>query len=299
MKFCVNYYKNFRYFDEVDEIIIPYSIYKDNIVEFVTKRFPLTKRIIIDIAESALREDAIPILCKLQKEHENIAVRLQTFYPYEINYYKEAGIPCFFNYYCYSVDQIYGYILMGVSDIYIVEELAFRIKEIAPYCRAKNINIRVIPNVAQHGKGVCDEIPGICKFFIRPEDIDMYEEYVDVCELLIDKDKLSALFDIYKSGQWKGDLQQVIIGLNTEVANTGLTPYFGKHRLDCQHKCMIEKCTLCMDAVAMAEKFYENGIEILKKRKEFRGGNEYQTNEEVSEFLKTAVTDNDVEISEN
>ena len=264
MKFCTKYYNGFRYFDEIDEIILKYKNHNDTLLNFINEKCSGMERILIDITEKLNEIDQIiPILRAIQQEHSNIVAITSAGCYEEL---KENNIPYFFIDFCRSADEVYSYIKQGVSDVYIVEGLAFNLKEISPYCKEKNIKVRIFPNIAQYALGQRDQIPTPCRFFVRPEDIELYENYVDVCEFIAPLDRLSVLFATYKGGQWLGDLKDLITGLDEEFLNTGIAPYFAESRIGCRHKCMQEKCHICLNIQEVSKLFPKVGLVVKKER---------------------------------
>lgn len=243
MKYSVPYYKNFRHFDTVDEIILQYSKHNNNITEFVKKHYKDEQKIVVDITRILEEiEQTIPVLQNLIKVHSNTVIKTSII-DYEI--LKENNIPYFFVEFCENLDEVYAHIHAGASEVYVVSGLGFQITEVAEYCHNNNVLIRVIPNMAQHSYGMGDLVPSITKFFIRPEDIHYYEPYVDICELMIAGDRLSVLYEIYKNEEWLGDLNLIIAGVDEGIPNKGILTDFGNARLQCRHKCMLRKCHLC------------------------------------------------------
>ena len=297
MKYCVKYYKNFRYNDIINEIIFNYADYRDNIVEKLEEQeWKENQRIIIDICLGGDLE-IIPILKMCMKIHNNFAVRVDIIQNEVVEELKKQDIPFFYANYANTPDEIYGMIQRGVSDVYVTESLAFSIEKISPYYKTKGVNVRMIPNIAQYRKGFKENIPDPCKFFIRPEDVEIYEPYVDTFEIIAPDDRLSVLFEIYNNRQWLGDLKDLIVGLEESFFNTGLVPYFGPERLKCGQKCMQEKCNLCLQMKELSDKFKDNKLEIIKeKKKEWKYETKsYQEAMQLAE--ETAPADND-EISE-
>lgn len=96
---------------------------------------------------------------------------------------REKGIPYFFSKYFTTIDEVYEAILLQPSDMYICEELGFSLDRISKLLHSHNIKVRVFPNICQSS---ANKIPPIKKFFIRPEDIPLYEQFVDVFELVAD-----------------------------------------------------------------------------------------------------------------
>lgn len=267
MKFCVHETEQFRYLDKVDEVIV---FYNANLVNYVkSKKIKSTQRVIIEMGlypdafGESLKDTEILLLKQLKSEYPNIAVR-GDFSDEERETLNSLNIPYFSSTFCKSLMQVYAQVQQGNSDVYIVEGLGFSLKQISAYCKSKGVTIRAIPNVAQYPIGYKKEIPDVCKFFIRPEDLELYENYIDVCEFRGSFDKLSATFSVYKTGRWLGDLKDLIGGLDENIYNAGLAPQFGMARLNCGHKCMLEQCRLCPELQKIAENFKALELEIKK-----------------------------------
>ena len=297
MKYCTRYYKNFRYNDIIDEVIIDYATYRESIVDRLQEQnWKENQRIIIDACIGG-DVDIVPILRMCMQIHNNFAVRVDVIQEELVSELKEAGIPFFYANYANTPDEIYGMIQRGVSDAYVTESLAFNIEKIGAYCKEKGVNVRIIPNIAQYKKGFRKDIPDPCKFFIRPEDMKLYEPYADIFEIIAPEDRLSIIYEIYRNEHWDGDLQQLIVGLDESFYNKGIVDYFGPERLKCEQKCMQEKCTLCLQIKELASKFEENKLEIkVPKNKEWK--NETKSYQEAVRIAEKTASNDDAEVSE-
>lgn len=92
---------------------------------------------------------------------------------------------------------------------------------------------------------------GIKGTYIRPEDIQYYEEYVDTLEFYSEFNKQEeTLFKIYKNDKkWPGNLKLIIANLKSDVDNRGLPEEFGKIRVQCRQNCMRNgACNFCETA---------------------------------------------------
>jgi hypothetical protein len=121
------------------------------------------------------------------------------------------------------------------------------------------------------GKGLSGVIPAINQFFIRPEDTETYEPFVDVFELWGDSSRLSVTYEIYKQQQWLGDIQDLIIGFNDDVPNAGIMEHFAQIRLGCKKKCFQgKKCDICKTMREIALALKEDGLILESERKPVR-----------------------------
>lgn len=267
MRYAIHYNKNFRYLNEVDEIVLDYKGIGD-IVKFIPKKFKPEQKIIIRIAEVEDIKNVLPFLIKLTKVHSNFIVQIDLFSQKEyIELLKDNNIGFMFINFAKQFDQFYTMAELGAEDIYIVEDLAFFVGRLQDIRHKYNINLRLIPDIAQSAMGTSHVIPQITKFFIRPEDIDAYEDYIDVIEISRDNDRQSTIYEIYKQQQWSGNLEDIILDLDLQVNNLNIAPHFGPNRVNCGKRCMYGRCNLCMEMQELATRFKLVGIQVKKDRK--------------------------------
>ena len=257
MKYCLSFNKKKEtYLNKADEIKISYNRRDSSLIDFLLKY--KEKRIILTINEIS---DFI--------YYKNIErfISIKEMYPYLdftlefpqnfldqldeeeeknlLTIIKENNIKfCFFTLVS-DWDVFKGLINLGVSDIYIVDNMAFELDKCSKIAHENNIYIRVFPNIAQ---SKWDNTPGEKKFFIRPEDLQYYDDFVDVVEFLGDNDNFYTIFDIYYSDkQWHGNLNEIIYGLDTDLDSRFIIPeVFAKTRIKCGKKCMKGiPCNIC------------------------------------------------------
>ena len=262
MKYAINYNKNFRYFDEVDEIVLNEWMGSDSIIEFVPTIAKENQKVLIDAAAMSVTdlEKRVPALNMLRKSHSNILLQINLFTQKEvIQILKDNEIPYMFINKCRDFDTFVTMRDLGAEDIYIVEGLGFKLKALAKV--KDNMRIRVFPDVAQSAQG-CSEIKDITKFFIRPEDTKFYEDIVDVFEIYRNDDRESVVYDIYRNQKWMGDLKDLIMYFNTSVQNNTIYPNFGQERLNCGKKCSLDKCCFCTAIQLFSQKAVAAGLRI-------------------------------------
>ena len=101
---------------------------------------------------------------------------------------------------------------------------------------------------------------GICGTYVRPEDVDIYAQYVDHIEFVTDSlDKEEALLRIYRAKNWPGNLNILLDYLNENVDNRGLPEDFGETRLQCGQKCQEGRnCHYCINAMRLVTTIKKN-----------------------------------------
>lgn len=277
MNYAVSFNRNFKYFKEVDEIILYWST-KDDIIDFINEKYRLDQRVIItiDLNDILLIDDEyinkiiIPILVELGKTHSNFAVRFQNGIPKleTLDNFKLHNIKYFFYQFCSNWDSLNGLVSLGASDVYITEELGFDLKDVSAFCKPRRVKVRVFPNIAQNGgNGLSNYIPDMVKFFIRPEDTEIYEPYVDVFEIW-GESRISVLYEIYKNKQWMGNIQDIIVNFQDDVPNTSIMDHFAQVRTGCRKNCLKGKqCTVCKTIKEISIGLNKAGL-TLKRSKE-------------------------------
>lgn len=148
-----------------------------------------------------------------------------------------------------SFTTLNEYILDGVSEIYISGEIAFSLKDVTRALKDTNIKIRAMADIAQGTPG------DIRSFFIRPEDVPIYDQYISTIEFW-QYDKEDTLFEIYHDDKvWNDDINFIICGLNFDspIINS-LLFCFGKERCNCDKRCMRGwNCNFCNSIKELAK----------------------------------------------
>ena len=292
MKYAINFYTTCRVLPVADEIIIKYGEEsgQEDLPRFASE-IPEEQRLVVNICMLTAEDRDFEIFKAAAAAHKNIAFMIA----YDQNIHQdlyEMNLDYFFIDPISSLDDFMGVINLGVTDIYVANELGFYLEKISPICKEKNIAIRVYPNVAQSNNKF--NTPGIKKFFIRPEDVELYEQYVDVFEFWGPIDKQPVLYDIYYSGRWQGNLQDLILGLDEEVDNMKIMPVFGESRTCCRKKCAYNQCHICDNILSAAATLEIKGIKLKRKKRVYErsfDGSDLQTQSNSSEG-------NDVEVFE-
>lgn len=272
MKYCINYSNKSHIIDKVDEILIRYD--KNKILELFTQFIPahLNQRVIVQLIEENNIDTIVNDLKKIisiYNENKDIKFDIQLpFYNQKfIEELKDTNLKYFFKAAANSWDKFTGLMSQNVSDIYITDELAFELDKVAEIAHKNNIKVRIYPNVAQSR---WDKLSDILKFFIRPEDIEMYEPYVDVCEFYGDKaQQIDTYYKIYQEDKkWFGDLQEIIIGLDSKIDSRYIIPRFAEKRIKCGKDCLKGgKCEMCKRILDLSEQL-ENAHLIVQIDKE-------------------------------
>ena len=256
MKYCISYSNKSHIIDKVDEIIIRYD--KNKILNLFADFIPNHKeqRIIVDLCFLDYGEDleALKKVSTIHKERPELKfdLRVNNFEEDFTKILKSTNIAYFYNTYANNWDTFIGLVNAGVSDIYIVENMGFELNKIAAIAHEHNIQIRVFPNVAQSS---WKDTSGIYKFFIRPEDTEVYEEFVDVYEFYGDSKHIDTYYKVYHDDQkWFGNLKEIIIDFDYDLDSKYVIPRFAEKRTRCGKECLKGgKCEICNRIVDLSK----------------------------------------------
>lgn len=244
MKYCVDFKKDFRYPDQVDELTVRFRRKDTSLVDFLLLHNKQRVNIFIDDEDDFIDNDSIKLFDAIVTEHPEIdfALKLRDYKSGRVKeiveIIKASAVKhkFFFSTFVKDWDTLFGYMELRPSDIYIVENLGFELSSIGDILHAANIRVRVFPNIAQSSWSGTEALK---KFFIRPEDVYIYEPYVDVMEFIGKEDSVSTYYKIYAiDKKWFGKLNEVIIDFNdNEIDSRFILPQFASRRLNCGKRC--------------------------------------------------------------
>lgn len=263
MRYCVRYTKetqNFRYLDQVDEILVNANSFAKNgsLHELLLMNYD--KKVLIDVDS-----DELSVYVDLLKEYADIdnAILLIDASADSVTLCKD--IPFIFREHARNWDQLRELASYNPYSIYVVEDLGFDLKAVSAFLHQQGIQVRCYPNIAQSARYFDKMIINPFQhFWIRPEDVHMYEGLVDTFEFYHEADRMETLFRIYAiEKKWSGKLRELITGLYSDVDNRCLIarPH---NTLSCQKRCMRdpEGCQICKHWQELAKALEEAKIRV-------------------------------------
>lgn len=184
----------------------------------------------------------------------------------------EQKISHYYNELVTDWDKFNGFLSLDVTDIFIAENLAFDLKNLSLNAKKYGKHLRSFCNVCESS---WDETPSIKTFFIRPEDIDLYGQYIDTFEFYVDNrdaTKINVLYEIYaKDKKWFGELREIIVGYEGKEDSRFIIPIFSQKRLECDKRCMKginPTCKICDRVAELSESLKDKEIMIAIDKKE-------------------------------
>ena len=181
----------------------------------------------------------------------------------------EAGIPFFWGYTITTFAELHALLRAGVAEVRIGVPLFFECDKLNKF----DIPKRVCANVAH--EGYLPFMDGIMGSWIRPEDVEQYEDTFDIIEFADCKEhKEEALYRIYaEQKNWPGRVDMIITNIETEAYNRMIPEEFAETRKNCGQRCMSGgACRVCHRLLHLADpeliKDYQRTIEEKKKAEE-------------------------------
>lgn len=293
MKYAIRFYRGCRVLDKADEIIIKYTETEPELIKFVQSCKNIQRVIVLipeliadaftleDNQEEDIIEENIRIFSTAMEAHPEFAVMLDQDHGDWIERLEKAHIPFFFCAAATSKTEFRYMLNYDVSDIYIGGELGFSMKEVADVCHSRGIKIRVVPNFVYNPSQFAKKFD-ITNFFIRPEDTEFYEQYVDIFEFRCRLTQQPVYYDIYHDGRWLGNLQDIIINLEEDIDNRTILPQFQK-RANCGKRCAFGKCDICSHILTASELMVEKGLVLVPPKRQYDNELEDDTVAEINE----------------
>lgn len=271
MKYC-GQYSNKIDMTIFDEISILYDKQDRQLISFLQKH--LNQRVILiitDIEDFLQTEEWIKLNAIYEKYPDfNFTICFKEISKFQevsnslLQCIKELKMPFFIGCVATNFDQLQYLCGLGVSDVYLGEDICFDLRRARAVCDRYKVQIRAFPNVGQCS---VKSGPALKKFFIRPEDIEEYSDYIDTLEFWGPLDRQGILLQIYKKGVWNGDLKDLILDFDLSFDSRTIMPDFAYIRKNCGRKCMKgERCSICDTVYRISQKLADKNI-IFKQKK--------------------------------
>ena len=262
MKSCIEWRKGFKYLPEIDEFNIDFKNKQIKLKQFLDL-YAQSQRVNIRLPKNYTPED-VDLLVSAYEHGYNIRVVVPP-----LPGLQKLTIPFYCSDPCWTWDQFMSCVSLGVTDVFISGDLGFELDKVSKVAKENNIQVRCYANIAQ-SNGWEDWSDGIKQFFIRPEDMEIYGDYVDVIEFYDSVERQNVLYEVYfKNKEWNGKLREIIQGVKNDVNNYYLLgEEFAKRRIRCERNCLKGKnCKLCDGLIELANSLEDSpDYDVFKKR---------------------------------
>lgn len=244
MKYCVSSRQPMSVLKKVDEIRVTWKD-KDYVLDLVEK-CP-DKTIILEW------DGSNPEWKNWQMYSEKFAgfiLCIQNLFLADI--LNQEGVKWYWGYPITSFAELQGVVALEPAYVELGPPLSFSLKKVKA---VTDIPCRMVVNDPKPlHMPVADTIKGQ---YVRPEDISVYEEWIDCVEFKTESLKEeSAYFKLYSEQKnWPGNLNLIIKDLGMNVDNRGILEDFGERRANCGQRCMEGRgCGYCKLALEFTEK---------------------------------------------
>ena len=155
---------------------------------------------------------------------------------------KELGLRFFLALEAQSYWDLEGMIKLGAEYAYVGIPLFFDLEHSLDF----DIKLRAIPTVAYNH--TLPHSDGVCGQWIRPEDVNNYEGYIEVFEFEpCSVQREQTLFKTYALDKhWSTRLDLLVEDLGSPAINRMIPPDLAERRINCRQRCMSGgACHLC------------------------------------------------------
>ena len=262
--------------DIIDEYNIDFIIDKhktDDLINWLRKPEIKEKRINLKMTAGE-KGITIPLetLSLLNDLHPNLYLRLQHEQAELIPNYQEAHLKYFFDYHfnTNSFCRLQEAIDQGVSDVYIIEDLCYRLPQVKNICDKYGVQIRLIANMIPSytlGKGEDVTSP-----FYTPENMEQLELYYDVIEfeLFNSWNRFDTLYKVwFIDKEWRDDLKFINFELAINIPGGSFPRELCEYKMKCGHRCVERQssCRKCQQYIELAQSMHRKNIEYTKEKK--------------------------------
>lgn len=218
----------------------------------------LNKRINIKFIDKPdAREFSLNVIAELG-DLPNVAVRLDQTQGNFVSFIQECGIKFFFDY-DYKMNsfcRLYDALELGVSDVYILEDLCYRLPQVRELCSLYGAQIRLVANSISSftsGRGTDITAP----WFV-PENYDVLQQYYDVIEfeLFNSWQRFDALYKIWIEDKcWDNNLKFINFELKIDIPGDSFMPEVCEYKMTCGHRCVERQahCRKCEQMLSFAQ----------------------------------------------
>lgn len=239
-----------EYLKQADEIKVEYR--DKDIISDLTEKYPQAKINLALPYSSWANEEKInwtEISFYKALAHDNFilgiinSAQLQEAKGKSINVYHRAPLHTF--------QELYDATEAGINEAFVGAPLFFQLDKIKKYY--PDLKIRSVANVALP-EGSISYNSGVCGVWIRPEDVELYESYIETIEFFGELSVEQALFRIYaQQHAWPGELNKLVKDLNHPAVNRMIPHTLAEARISCEQKCMENGiCHLCQRTLDLA-----------------------------------------------
>ena len=211
----------------------------------------------------------------LLSANPNVAVRVMKGNIKVLTDLVKEDIQAFFHYDfpAYNITSLSYMLSLGVSDIYLADDLFYNLYDIYSILQEKGVQHRVVLNMVPSILPTAGTDPKAPIF--PPECGHLLFPYVDVVEFECGRPFNWARFGVYyrawfQRKDWHGDLTEIILNLQLFIPNDSLiTDNLIKFKLGCGRRCdarVTSPCNKCEQSIKMARLLNNKGLAVRREK---------------------------------
>lgn len=266
MKFMVSCRQPLVFLKNAEEIRVDY-IDIERLADFITNDWVSSAEIVIYLPKDQIinwnliniYKDTLKIIIAVEETS-----MIKTVHSY--------GYKVFWSYPASSFWELQGLLDLGVDQILLDAPICFELAKVKRMC-GNRVELRMVVNKCMNE--YMQRRNGICGPYVRPEDIEIYSDFIDHFEFDTDNSlqKEYTLYKVYaQDKQWPGNLNLLLTYLNADVDNRGFEvvpvddedeKFFAHRRINCGQVCQAGgNCNLCLSTFRLINTISANSKEL-------------------------------------
>ena len=250
MKYSLSSRQTAEYLRKADEIRVEYRDHK--IIPDLAEKYPEATVNLTTTSQDDIDWNEVKtynILCR-----GKFCIGITTLPHYQAA--RDIGVKYYYRFPITTFQELQDMKNAGMCYVILGAPLFFMMDKVKRF----DIPVRHVANVA-HTEAYFSEADGPTGTWIRPEDVEQYEPYIDVIEFMDNLTAEQALYRVYaENHKWSNPLNYVVKDINHPATNRMIPPTLAKARLNCGQRCKENgRCHLCLNTLNLANP------ELIKK----------------------------------
>ena len=218
-----------------------------NIIYDLCEKYPTARINLVKLYTHTDEIDWNEINTFMTLSRNNMIIGLSAFE--DLDAARQKGLPHYCPVPVRTYAELEDYKRAGVCRVYLAAPLFFEMDKVREF----GIPMACVANRA-NSDALFSRPNGVTGTWIRPEDVELYENYVEVLEFFGDRKQEQALYRIYaERKEWPGDLNYVVQDLEYPCTNRMIPPTLAEKRLNCGQRCKAGgACKLCYRMMDLA-----------------------------------------------
>lgn len=241
MNYCIPFNKESKYLDTIEELVIDFNPERSEaLLQSFIDMHP-DQRVTLDIGMLGPSKELIAAVANL-RDSSKFSIRTDKNNAAALEVIPKLGINWYFTNAALTYDDIYTYAEAGAKEFFIGPQLGFDLE----HCKivANNLNMKV-RSVYAYSVLDSEVYKNYWQFFIRPEDIDLYGQYIDTVEFYGKTSVINVLVRVYHDKKWDGPLSEIIPMSDIRFDSRYMISHWGQRRINCNRKCMYSSSSTC------------------------------------------------------